>query len=156
MARLGPSSGCPPQVALELLGQGHSREESCTLPPAPPVVCAGPRPALVACHPLLLQGIQDRSTLPPPGRNSRAPSSCAFAQSICVITVCWFNDLKGESIVGKRTSLEDCILWTLCSCCLEGAPLGVNGGDRGGDLTEVTNPGPVGAGEEIWGSWFSH
>lgn len=39
----------------------------CPPQPAP----AGPRLALVAYHPLLLQGIQDRSSLPPRQSNSR-------------------------------------------------------------------------------------
>lgn len=37
-------------------------------------------------------------------QGSAAPAF--FAQSISVITVCWFNDLRGERVVGKRTSLE--------------------------------------------------
>lgn len=53
-------------VGLRLTTVGRNL---CTLPPA----SAGPRPALVAYHPLLLQGIQDRSTLPPYQRDSKAP-----------------------------------------------------------------------------------
>lgn len=34
--------------------------------------------------------------------------------------------------------------------------MGVDDGDEVGDLSGVTNPGPVGAAEEIWGSLSSH
>lgn len=95
-------SGCPPwpalpspgsfqwaatpnyrQVALEPAGVGVGPRlttvgrNPCTLLPA----SAGPSPALVAYHPSLLQDIQDRSTLPPRQRNSRALQLLRFLRS---------------------------------------------------------------------------
>lgn len=34
--------------------------------------------------------------------------------------------------------------------------MGMDGGDEVGDLTGVTNPGPVGAADEIWDPLSSH
>lgn len=46
--------------------------------------------------------------------------------------------------------------WTLRPYCPDGPPLGVDVSDGLGDLTGVTNPGPVGAAEEIWDPLSSH
>lgn len=79
------------QVVLELMGVGVGPRLTtvgrnlCALPPA----SAGPRPALVAYHPLLLQGIQGRSTLPPHQRSSRALQLLRF----CTVDPCNYSVL---------------------------------------------------------------